>query len=242
MTRHFNCHTSVPSKRAGAAIFNPHSADPFLRVAFPLAGYDLYGGPGEIEVQEVSQPIAHLRLDQIGSVTALLPVSAQPIDGGVCAFALRAIGAADGYAESSWRWTRYRRVGNRLRVRPELPAWPRAAGWLPARREGGELRFAFAWARAAATALGESVTVTARLVAEDRAASSSVPVSALLGAAQRVWEVSTDAPAALPTRYRIELETSEGAIERGEWSMWVEPRSFEALAAAIPLEEWAGVG
>jgi uncharacterized protein (TIGR03790 family) len=202
--------------------------DPLLNLAFPRAGWDLFGPLARLEDFDAAQPLAHRRADER---TLALELAQRPSEGAQAFYVVRAV---DHQGRSEAGVTAVC-VTQALSAAAALPAgaiWPDAPGW-PVARQDQHLVASIGFALPLVGSGWSDITLEAQIEG---------------GAIQTIWQhavTRTDgwtrwlhAPCGVPavtTRYRWRLTQAQGASVVTDWSAPV-PAGSSSLPALTPLE------
>lgn len=212
---------SLPMLREGLYLVG----DPLLRVAFPQAGWDVFGPLDRLESLDPVSPMAALR----ASERSLILAGAQrPGAGRRGWYVVRRVDER-GRSEASCTVADAVNAGDEAAAAPRMPAWPDALDW-PVWIEAGQLVLRAVWERP----VGQAMVARVELRGEEDGEAEATLAEVAMDPRSGVVEVRRALPAERG-RYRWRVTSVDGVAMTTPWSAWVRPAD-DAVAELTVME------
>jgi uncharacterized protein (TIGR03790 family) len=188
--------------------------DPLMTVAFPQAGWDLFGPMDRLSQLNEDTPTYALRDE---TTTLTLNAADRPAEGETALYVLRRRDA-HGRSEAGLTLMRLGQYQAAPVDVPHRPTWPDVAGWSP-RLERGQLHFDVTWDRPISQCMIDRVDLSGQVDGQSETTLASQPVP------RRAESITLPQP--YPngtTRYRWRLISPSGLAIVTPWSRRVQVR------------------
>lgn len=195
--------------------------DPLMPIAFPKAGYDVYGPVKRLDLIDLDSPFAMLHA---GEDELTLPTGQLPASGEAARYLVRRVddqGRSDHACAATFAAIEQDQV-----IRPARPAWPAHDGWSVLSR-GGRLLLSAYWPESLLACAIDAVKLIAQVGIEDPITLSEITPAP----GQRRVVVESEQPSE-PTRYRFSVVQGPATFNT-PWSSVVQPTTPAAQTLTV---------